>query len=234
MDSRLALFDLDGTLVDCAGAGRRSLEIAFRRVLGIDGIEAPSRRVRFEGKTDPVIIRDLAREAGAPPDRIDALEPEIRRAYLAALRDEMATPDPKRRVMPGILPLLDALRVRADVRLGLLTGNLEAGARLKLGPFGLNPYFPTGGFSSDHSDRNEIARIAREKVSGLAGLAVPASRVTVVGDTELDVRCARANGFRAVAVSSGWVPRERLEAARPDALFDDFSDLPRALDAILG
>ncbi len=218
--------------MDCAGAGRRSLEAAFRSVLGIDGIEAPSRKVRFEGKTDPWIIRDIAREAGVPPERIEETEGRIRKAYLAALREEMARPDPRRRVMPGVRELLDVLRGRPDVRLGLLTGNLEEGARLKLAPFGLNPHFPTGGFSSDAPDRREIARIARERVSRLAHASVPAERVAVVGDTELDVDCARANGFRAIAVPSGWVPRERLEEARPDALLDSLGDLEAALRAL--
>ncbi len=232
MNFHLVLFDLDGTLVDCGGAGRRALERAFREVHGLDTIEEPARRVRFEGKTDPIIIEEIAREAGLPEDRIRAAEAALRDAYLGALREELGRPDPRRRVMPGVLELLEALRRRPEVLVGLLTGNIEAGARAKLEPFGLNGYFGTGGFSSDHRDRAEIARVAREKFSRLVGADIPPRRVTVVGDTELDVACARVNGYRAVAVHSGWVTRERLEAARPDALFDDLTDLPAVLEAL--
>jgi len=228
----LVLFDVDGTLVNAAGAGRRALETAFRRVLGVDGISTLAAGVRFEGRTDPIIIAEMARAAGLAAEEIDRRQGEFRDAYLAALREEMGRPDPRRRVMPGVPSLLDDLRSRPGVHLGLLTGNIEAGARLKLEPFGLNPYFPDGGFSSDHPDRNEIARIARERLARSTGVAFPPQRVTVVGDTEQDISCARANGYRVVAVESGWVSRERLEAAAPDALFGDLTDLPSVLSAL--
>ena len=232
MGLHLVLFDLDGTLVDCAGAGRRAIEAAFREVFGLPDIEGPSRRVRFEGKTDPVIVEEIAREAGLPGDRVAAAEQAFRASYLGALRAELARPDPRRRIMPGVRELLDALSSRPDVLLGLLTGNIEEGARAKLEPFGLNRYFPSGGFSSDHRDRSEIARLAHEKTSRHAGAAIPPGRVSVVGDTELDISCARANGFRAIAVYSGWVPHDRLAAAHPDFLFEDLSDLPSVLTAL--
>ncbi len=232
MDPTLVLFDLDGTLVDCAGAGRRAIEEAFRRVFGVDGISEPSRRVRFEGKTDPIIIREIALEAGIPAQRLAALAGRVREAYLVALDEELVRPDPRRRVMPGVRELLEDLRRRPGVFLGLLTGNIEEGARAKLAPFDLNRYFRSGGFSSDHPERNEIARLAREKLSRLTGVSFRPSRVTVIGDTEHDVACARANGFRAVAVCSGWVPREKLETAKPDALLSDLTDLRCALAAL--
>jgi phosphoglycolate phosphatase len=232
MDPSLVLFDLDGTLVDCAGAGRRAIETAFREVLGLPDIEGPSRRVRFEGKTDPVIVEEIAREAGVPVERLAGVEAEFRASYVGALREELARPDPRRRIMPGVRALLEALRHEPQVLIGLLTGNIEEGARAKLEPFGLNGYFTSGGFSSDHKDRAEIARVARDRLAHLTGREIPPERVSVVGDTELDIHCARVNGFRAVAVQSGWIPRERLLAARPDALFDDLTDLPAVLRAL--
>jgi phosphoglycolate phosphatase-like HAD superfamily hydrolase len=152
--------------------------------------------------------------------------------YLEALRNLLSSPDPRRRVLPGIRRLLDTLDAMRAVHIGLLTGNLEAGARAKLEPFGLAGYFPAGGFSSDHEDRNEIARIATEKFRQRTGFEFAPDRVHVVGDTELDVECARANGYRAVAVASGWVSAQRLREAAPDAFFDDLTDLPRVLRAL--
>jgi len=228
----LVLFDIDGTLVDAAGAGRRGLEASFRQVFGVEDITEPASRVRFGGQSDPAIIAAIAREVGVPAAEIESRYVDLQRAYLEALRRELAIPDPRRRVMPGVRPLLEALAARADVFLGLVTGNIEEGARAKLDAFGLNRYFADGGFSSDHPERAEIARIAHERLSRRAGFRFPAERVMVVGDTELDVRCARANGFCAIAVESGWIPRAELESAAPDALFTDLTDVAAVFDAM--
>ena len=232
MEPLLVLFDVDGTLIATAGAGRRSLEQTFHRVFRVDGIGSLAGGVRFEGRTDPAIIADMAVAIGVDLEALRRRRVEFEREYLAALGEEMARPDPRRRVLPGIVPLLDALRVRRGVFLGLITGNIEAGARAKLEPFGLNAYFPDGGFSSDHPDRAEIARIAREKLSRRCGVPFRPDRVVVVGDTDQDIACARANGYRAVVVDSGFVPRNRLEDARPDALFTDFTDLAGVMRAL--
>lgn len=232
MRPTLVLFDIDGTLIDTAGAGRRGLEESFRAVFGQDGVSEAASRVRFGGKSDPTIIAEIARESGIAPRLLEARYAELQAAYLEALARELARPDSRRRVMPGVPALLDGLARRPDVFLGLVTGNIEAGARAKLGAFDLNRYFADGGFSSDHPDRPEIARIAHERLSRRAGFRFPADRVIVVGDTELDVDCARANGFSAIAVESGWISREALEAAKPHALFSDLTDLDAVLSAM--
>jgi len=232
MRPTLVLFDIDGTLIDTAGAGRVGLSESFRTVFGIDDIEAAVSRVRFGGKTDPAIIGDIAREAGVPAVEVEARYTELQEAYLDVLRRELGAPNPKRRVMPGVQPLLDLLAARPDVFLGLVTGNIEEGARVKLDAFGLNRYFVDGGFASDHPERNEIARIAHERLSRRAGFRFPADRVMVIGDTELDIHCARANAFRAIAVESGWSARESLEAARPDTLLPDLTNADAVLAAM--
>lgn len=228
----LILFDVDGTLVDTAGCGRRGIERAFREVFGADDVAAASARVRFDGKTDPVISAEIAREAGIPQERFLERRGDLDRAYLAALRDELARPDQRRRVLDGVIPLLDDLVARDEVHLGLLTGNTESGARLKLDAMGLGRYFEGGGFGSDDPDRVVIARIARERMCRHAGVAFAPERTVVVGDTELDVACALANGFRAVAVASGWIPRERLEVSGADVVLPDLADLAAALRAL--
>jgi phosphoglycolate phosphatase-like HAD superfamily hydrolase len=222
--STLVLFDIDGTLVDTAGAGRRGLIASFRAVFGLEDVSQAASRVRFGGKCDPTIIAEIAREAGLPGEQVETRYTELQAAYLEALSREMAAPDAARRVMPGVRALLDGLAARPEVLLGLVTGNIEAGARAKLAAFDLNRYFIDGGFASDHPHRPEIARIAHERLSRRAGFRFPAENVVVVGDTELDVDCALANGFRAIAVESGWASREVLLASRPHALLADLTD----------
>ena len=230
MIERLILFDIDGTLIDSAGAGKRAMERAFREVLAIDGLERAG-SVPYAGRTDPVILDAVDRAVNVPPGAIEGRREALEGAFLRALAIEMARPDPRRRVLPGVRPLLEKLQAMAGVHLGLLTGNLEAGARIKLGAFDLNRFFPAGGFSSDDRDRRRIAHIAWRKLSEWAGIEFEASAVTVVGDTGHDVDCARANGFRAVAVDSGWVSREVLVRAAPDVLLDDLA-APRVIEAL--
>jgi phosphoglycolate phosphatase-like HAD superfamily hydrolase len=232
MRPTLALFDIDGTLVDTAGAGRAGLIASFRSVFGFDDVAGAAARVRFDGKTDPKIIADIAREIGLAAGEAEARYAEFQGAYLDALRAHLALPNPRRRVLPGVRPLLELLAARPDVVLGLVTGNVEEGARVKLDAFGLNPYFIDGGFASDHPERSEIARIAHQKLSRRAGFRFPIERVIIIGDTELDVACAKANGFRAIAVASGGSSREHLEAARPDALLGDLTDMDAVLVAM--
>lgn len=234
MHPTLVLFDVDGTLVDTARAGMIGLKRAFREVFRVDDVAQAFANVRFDGRTDPLILADLAREAGIVGSHFEERERALQEAYLTALEDELSRPNPRRRVLPGVKETLEALAPLDRTHVGLLTGNVERGARLKLGHFDLNRFFPFGGFASDHPERAEIARIAREKAEAETGVAFASERVLVVGDTELDVACARSQGFRAIAVATGWTSRERLVASEPDALFDDLSDVEAVLRLVRG
>ena len=231
MAPKLILFDVDGTLVDMSGVGRRAMERAFAEVFGVHGVDRLT-GVAFAGRTDPVILDAVAGALGLEPARLDSERERLIESFLDGLHAELRRPDPRRQLLPGVRPLLDQLDALDDVHLGLVTGNLEAGARAKLEPFDLNRFFPAGGFASDDPDRRRIARIGWRKLCELTGIDFPPGDVTIVGDTEHDVDCARANGFRAVAVDSGWVRRSNLEEARPDVLLDDLGDLRQTLEAL--
>lgn len=233
VEPTLVLFDVDGTLVETGGAGRLAFVEAGGRLFGRDGFARAAGRVRFQGRTDPTIVEEIVEVAGIGLAEFRRHEARFWSLYLDLLRETLARPGLPRRVLPGVVELLDELERRAGVHLGLLTGNIEAGARAKLGSLGLNRYFPGGGFASDHRDRRVIARLARDKLSAMHGIEFAAARTVVVGDTGRDVDCARANGYRAVAVDHGWVPRHELESARPDALLDGFTDLDAALRSLL-
>lgn len=229
---RLILFDVDGTLLWTGGAGRYGLERAFEIVFGVERMSDVAGHVEYAGRTDPAILRDLAAAAGVDAARYRAASDRVEEVYLEHLRRRLAARDSTARLLPGVAALLDALAARPDVHLGLVTGNVERGARAKLEPFGLNPRFPTGGFGSDHERRPELARIARERAERRAGVRFDPRHVWVVGDTEHDVDCARAQGFRALALRTGGRTRERLAACRPDRLLDDLADTAEALRAL--
>lgn len=232
MELQLILFDIDGMLVDTAGAGRRAIERAFVEVFAVDAVAAKPRVVRFAGLTDLTIFRALADAVGIDPRAYESGLGDLHAAYIRELRAEMAQPDPRRRLIPGVGALLQELASRSDAVLGLLTGNLEDGARIKLEPFGLNRHFRSGGFGSDSPDRREVARTAARKLSQLHGVDFAGERVAVIGDTEHDIDCAKANGFRSIAVSSGWVEKAVLLDAAPDLIVDDLAPTAELLDAL--
>jgi len=225
---RLFLFDIDGTLVTAAGAGRIALGKALTDVYGTTG---PIETYDFRGKTDPRIVWDLMRGAGFDEAAIRARMSACFDAYVAEL-DTLIGDGARVKIMPGIAEVVTALAGRDDAVVGLLTGNIEAGARVKLRPTGLWPLFRLGAFGSDHMDRRELPGIARARARAVAGHHFAFEHVTIIGDTPLDVDCARACGAVAVAVATGFHPAADLTACAPDLFFPDFSDVPAALAAL--
>jgi phosphoglycolate phosphatase len=225
---RLFLFDIDGTLVTAAGAGRIALGRALAATYGTSG---PIETYDFRGKTDPRIVWDLMRGAGLTDARIGADLARCFAAYVAEL-DALIGDGARVKLMPGVAKVVTALAARADSIVGLLTGNLEAGARVKLRPTGLWPFFRLGAFGSDDIDRRKLPAIACERAQRLVGHPIAFEQVTIIGDTPLDVDCARACGAIAVAVATGFHPPEELTACGPDLFFADFSDVPAALAAL--
>jgi len=227
---RLFLFDVDGTLVTARGAGRAAFGRALDATYGTAGaIETYD----FRGKTDPRIVWDLLRGAGLDEATIARGLDRFYAAYLEELR-RIIGDGSRVQVLPGIADVVRALAARDDALVGLLTGNVEAGARLKLAPTGLWPLFRVGAFGSDDMDRRRLPAIACERARVVAGREFPFERVTIIGDTPLDVDCARACGAVAVAVATGQHPRDELAACAPDHIFTDFTDVPGAVAALTG
>jgi phosphoglycolate phosphatase-like HAD superfamily hydrolase len=177
----------------------------------------------WRGKTDPLIVRDLLRQAGIAEETIAALLPECFDRYVRHLEDSLA--DGQRiDVPPGITTLLPALVARSDALVGLLTGNVERGAIAKLRPTGLLPFFRVGAYGSDNPDRRRLPSIARGRVRALTGRDIDFADITIIGDTPLDVDCARACGARAVAVATGQHAVSELRACHPDVVLPDLAD----------
>jgi phosphoglycolate phosphatase-like HAD superfamily hydrolase len=227
---RLYLFDIDGTLIHAHGAGRIALAKASAEIYGTAGaVDSYDAR----GKTDPLIVVELMRGAGIPEAVIQARLPEFFAVYARHLDAVIDNGHPVM-VLPGVADLVRSLSDREDALVGLLTGNTESGARAKLRPTGLLPYFRVGAYGSDDPDRRRLPPVARDRAQALTGRTFMFSDLWVIGDTPLDIDCAHACGATAVAVASGFHSTQELSAHAPDLLFADFSDVSGVLRAFTG
>jgi phosphoglycolate phosphatase len=211
---RVLLFDIDGTLIRSGGAGKAAMEAGLRSAFGIKEIRD---RVSYSGRTDPGIARELLELHGVEPT--DANVRRLHDAYLSHLPAMLRRNGGE--VLPGIEAALRGERQGAVV--GLLTGNIRAGAEAKLRHFGLWEHFPFGGFADGLDDRDDVARRALAEAERHVKRPIDPPDVWVIGDTPLDVKCARAIGAKAVVVQTGWHHRDELLAASPDHLLPDFT-----------
>ncbi len=223
----LVLFDIDGTLV-AGGPAKGAFHHALLEVYGKAG---PIDTHEFSGKTDPQIARELLRLDGLPDPDIDGGLQRLWEVYLGEL--EARLPSHPMSILPGVEALVEALGAQKDVAVGLVTGNIVGGARLKLGSAGL-PVWPVGGFGSDHEFRNELPGIAVRRAAEAWGVSFPGDRVVIVGDTPRDVECGRHHGTRTVGVATGNFTAGALAEAGADLVLESFQELDRTLEAFLG
>jgi phosphoglycolate phosphatase-like HAD superfamily hydrolase len=223
----LLLFDIDGTLVLTGGAGIRGMLLAFEEVFGTP---ARADEISMAGRTDAWVVEALAAAHAVSPSESDVRQ--FRDAYLRHLPVEIQKPGPRKGIMPGIRALLDALAVRPDAHLALLTGNYERSARAKLEYFDLWRYFVGGAFGDHAVDRNQLFHQARQSVVAHGGPDVAASRTIVVGDTPYDIACAQYGGGRSIGVATGGHSSDELRAAGADSVFEDLSDTPTVIAEI--
>ena len=211
---RLLLFDIDGTLLDCGRQVRPLFAAALEEVFGtsgrLDGYD-------FAGKPDPRIVLDVMTAEGFEAERVIAELPRVRDSYVRRLATGL---DRQRmRLLPAVSEVLERLHGR--VAIGLVTGNWEAGARLKLGQFDLNRYFPVGAFGEDGIDRSDFPPRALERAARHYGEVFRAEETMIIGDSLLDVACARAHGVRALAVATGRTSATALAEAGADWVVPD-------------
>lgn len=219
---RLILFDIDGTLLSADGVGKRAVHDAMMEVYGTVG-SIPG--YSFGGRTDPQIARELLGSVGWSPRAVEERLPEFWRIYVANLEREiggaMVT------LLPGIPALLDRIeRCGGEVTLGLLTGNVEAGARLKVEAAGIAfDRFAVGAYGSDHADRPELPAIAVQRARERTGIGYRGKEIVIIGDTPFDITCGESLGVRTVAVATGTHPAAELAEHGPDHLFHDLADV---------
>jgi phosphoglycolate phosphatase len=219
---RLVLFDIDGTLINTSGAGEKAFARVFANLFGIsDGTE----RLKFAGRTDPGIVREFFLHNAIEPSA-ENFE-QFFEAYVFMLDYMLHT-------LPGFVHrgawtwLHDLRSLPHKPAVCLLTGNIRLGAEIKLRRFNLWEQFDGGGFADDAVDRNEIAVVAKRRGEALVGRRLDGDEVLVIGDTPLDIACARYIGAKVLAVGTGMYRPTDLLPLAPDFAVDHLGELNAA------
>jgi phosphoglycolate phosphatase-like HAD superfamily hydrolase len=222
------LFDIDGTLL--LNASRDHAEALYAALKRVHHVEIPDGKVEAAGRTDGAIARSILMLAGVPAERIDARAGDVR-ALVCAEFARRCPPDLSEHLSPGVADVLDTLDAHGDLRLALVTGNLEPVARLKLQRAGISKHFPNGqgAFGSDDEDRAALPEIARRR-AGRRNAPYPPERTIVVGDTPRDIACARADGVHIIAIATG--PFRARDLRDADRVITHARELPAAIAAI--
>jgi phosphoglycolate phosphatase-like HAD superfamily hydrolase len=224
---RLILFDIDGTLLSLRGAGKGS----FRRGLeDIYGTAGPIDGWDFGGKTDRLLCHELLGAAGLPAHEIEAGIDRALARYLGYLEAALAVHPVD--VHPGIVELLEILAGDPRVTLGILTGNVADGARLKLSAVGLDGYFRLGSYGSDSANRRDLPAVAISRAHALTGTLYAGKEVVIIGDTPHDIDCGKVLANRTIAVATGTFSVETLRGHDPDFVFESLEATEAVLDAI--
>ncbi len=206
-------------------AMNRAFETMTRIQDGFDGIQ-------MMGRTDPSLLDEVLARHGLSWTAEKMTEFKV--LYGEILIGEMQDPERTQYVCPGILPLLEAIRSRPDAVLGLLTGNWEPTARIKLGHFRLNSFFPNGVFADDAYRREDMVPVAWSRFRDLFDWKANPKDVIVIGDTPTDIRCAAPHGATTVAVATGFHSFRELSEQHPDLVYEDLSLTDRVLADFFG
>jgi phosphoglycolate phosphatase-like HAD superfamily hydrolase len=213
---KVILFDIDGTLVNTGGAGRDALHTALAAEFAV----TDPHRIDLSGRTDRGICRELfeVHEIEHTPENWERFQ----RAYLVGLAQHLT--ERQGFVLPGVRELIAKLQQQPDVAMGLLTGNVREGAKRKLLQYGLDQHFVFGGFGDEHHERDDVARAALAAARQHCGAHICGDHIWVIGDTPLDIRCARAIGAKVVAVATGSFTAEQLRAFEADLVVENLAE----------
>ncbi len=228
-DKKLVLFDIDGTLIYPGKGARIALKKSIYKNFGINV------KVTYNntaGKTDRWIVQDVLKEAGIEQNLIKNKMSDISADYLIFIKEEY-NKNNDAKVFPGVKEILEELNRMENIYLGLITGNIEQGARIKLSPFDINKYFPFGAFGSDAIYREELVDIAVERAEQLYNNSFFGKNIVIIGDTVNDVLCGRKVGAKSIAIVNHSEFIEDIKKANPDFLFTGFKNVNKVIEAIL-
>ncbi|HDL18872.1 MAG TPA: HAD family hydrolase [Bacteroidetes bacterium] len=225
---KIVLFDIDGTLLHSGGAGKNAMMQTFEELFRIKNGFAG---ISMAGKTDPLIIKTAFENHSINPtaDIVD----QFKKRYFELLAENIKLNYAKKKIYPGVSDLLDALAEHPEIIMGLLTGNWQEGARIKLSYFNFDRYFSFGAFGSDSIDRNELLPIALKRCEIDNRNGWKNRDVVVIGDTPNDVQCAKVHNALALAVATGTYSVDDLYRSGADLALDDLSDVESIKNWIL-
>ena len=213
----LLLWDIDGTLTHSTGAGERALRTALREA---HGVEDDLSWLSLSGRTDVWIGRQMLEHHHLPAH--DEAVRHLLSFYLRALPTELNNPNAH--VLPGIREALSAVAEMRDVTQGLLTGNLSAGADIKLNYFGIRQFFAFGAFADDSAHRNDLGPFAIKRAAAHHGIPFDKTRVVIIGDTPHDIACGQAIKALTFGVATGKFSEQQLREAGADVVFANLAD----------
>lgn len=214
---KLLLFDIDGTLLNANGTGRRGIEQGLSDTFGKPITTAG---ISFGGRTDLAIMREILQTNDLPP--LDRTIQQALDAYESTVLSDVASDDVE--LLPGVPDLLVTLADHSEVQLALLTGNIRSMAFWKLEAVGLDHHFPFGAFGCDHAKRHELPGKAVKRAKDHTGRSYIGSDVVIIGDTPNDIRCGRGIGAFSVAVCTGHSTRDDLASHQPHVLLNSLED----------
>ena len=224
---KLFLFDIDGTILSAHGVPK----IVMHKVLSkrYDNLKYDM-DYDFSGRTDPEIIEHLLTYS-----KIKFTSEDIKRILydFAQQLDEEFKQNHRPSLLKGVKQLISELLRKEEAYLGLVTGNISEGARIKLESVGLDQCFPVGGFGDDSKHRPDLPPLAQKRAEDFYGTQFSNQYIWIIGDSIYDVQCAEANNMRCLAVSSGKTSREDLAAANPEFLAEDLCDTEAILRILM-
>ncbi|MFC1732354.1 HAD family hydrolase [candidate division KSB1 bacterium] len=226
----LALFDIDGTILSSGTGARTALSQAIFEVIDKSFKIEPG---MCAGKTDPLIVASFLEEAGCLTEELPKLLPMVKERYIELLRTQYNKKNDAF-LYPGIPELLEKISEQTNIYLGLLTGNYEQGARIKLDPFHINPLFPIGAFGDDGFVRTDLSRIAVQRAEEYYKVKFDSENIVVIGDTADDVACGKILNARTIGISRRKETLETLKASEPDHIFAGSENVDEIVKAILG
>lgn len=227
---KLLLFDIDGTLLDSAGAGLTALQAGLLDAFQLHHLAHRMPALDLAGTTDSAVVRTLfaAYEITDTPEN----RAQYYSHYSRHLSDNLAHATHTGRALPGVAELLEYLRTQTPHVLALLTGNTEDGARTKLARYRLDHYFAFGAYGHEREHRDELGHLALDRARATTGQAIEATDAIIIGDTPKDIACARAAGFHCIAVATGRFSADELNAYQPDAVLPALTPLQAFLETM--